>query len=95
MARVAEALGNLAYTLGACERALPDLPADAVVLSLTGAEIAAPTAEQRTFRRLYTGLFLQGRANPDAARLTAGGCRQMVADMTGALHATADDKTDL
>jgi len=89
------ALGNLAYTIGACERVIPDQSADGVVLTLTGANLEEPTDEQRQYRALFTGLFIKGRSNGGADALSAGDCNRMITELTNALHDVAADKSTL
>ena len=89
------ALGNLAYTIGACERVVPDQSADGVVLTLTGANLDDPTVEQRQYRALFTGLFVEGRASGEAGTLSAGACNRMITELTDTLHDVAADKTTL
>ncbi len=93
--RIQEALGNLAYTIGACEQALPHQSADKLVLTLTGADIKDPSDEQRQYRSLFTALFIKGRSNTVAGELSSVDCSEMIEDMTKTLHAVADEKTTL
>jgi hypothetical protein len=80
------ALGELAWTVGACQAAMPRLEADTVVLQMTGANIDSPTEEQRRNRALFSGLFVEGSSSRNARSLNATDCSRMLSDVTAALH---------
>jgi hypothetical protein len=89
------ALGELAFTIGACTRALPKAEADPVVLALTGADQTDPTADQTRNRNIFSGLFKEGRASANAEDLSAPECIRMIGDLTVALRHAAAKQSDL
>jgi hypothetical protein len=89
------ALGELAYTVGACARALPKQAADPVVLSLTGADINDPSDWQKRNRKIFSGLFIEGRDSPGARALTITDCTKMLGDLTVELHKAANGQDEL
>lgn len=89
------ALGELAFTIGACAQALPRAEADPLVLALTGADQADPTADQRRNRNIFSGLFKEGRDSASAEGLSAPECIQMISDLTVALRHAAAKQSDL
>ena len=89
------ALGELAYQVGACNRVLPDLPADAVVADLIGLAEKTPSAEQQRNRALFTGLYVQGQSSPSAVGLSAPDCTRMIGRLTTVLHQTAAGQATL
>ena len=93
--RLDTALGELAYQVGACNRVLPDLPADEVVADLIGLAQKNPSPEQQRNRALFTGLYAQGQSSQSAASLSAPDCTRMIGQLTAALHQTAAGQATL
>ena len=89
------ALGELAYTVGACNRVLPEQAADPMVLALTGANIDNPSADQQRNRDIFSGLFKEGVRSVSAGSLSARECAQMIGDLTVALRHAAAKQADL
>ncbi len=89
------ALGALAYQTGACNRVLPDLPADEVVVDLIGLARANPSAEQQRNRALFAGLYVQGRSSQTAASLSAPDCSRIIGQLTTVLRQTVAGGTAL
>lgn len=93
--RLDTALGELAYQVGACNRVLPDLPADDVVVDLIGLARKDPSPEQQRNRALFTGLYVQGQASQSAVGLSAQDCTREIAQLTTTLHRVAAGATAL
>ena len=93
--RLDSALGELAFTVGACNRALPTQAADPIVVSITGADIDAPSDWQKRNRKIFSGLFVEGRDSDQAAILTAADCTRLLGDLTLQLHKAANGERDL
>lgn len=93
--RLDTALGELAYQVGACNRVLPDLPADEVVVGLIGLAEKDPSPAQQRNRALFTGLYQEGQASPSAAALSAKDCTREIAQLTTTLHQVAAGQTTL
>lgn len=93
--RLDAALGELAYQVGACNRVLPELPADDMVADLIGLAQKNPSLEQQRNRALFAGLYAEGRSSQSAAILSAPDCTRMIGQLTTALHQTVADRATL